>query len=80
MSEAANKESHIRSIIKGLTWRIFATGTTILVAYVVLGDTDLAFKIGAFEFFAKLFVYYFHERIWQSVPRGTIRKFFSRKR
>lgn len=62
-----------------MTWRFFATGTTILVAYFILGDTELAFKIGAVEFFAKLFVYYAHERIWQAVPRGTIRAFFKSK-
>ena len=71
------KESRFRSLIKGLTWRVLATTTTIIVAYIITGETELAFKIGAIEFVAKLAVYYFHERIWQSVPRGTIRKWFS---
>lgn len=71
------KESRIRSLIKGLTWRLVATTTTIIVAYIITGETGLAFKIGAIEFVAKLAVYYFHERAWQSVPRGTIRKWFS---
>lgn len=74
------KDSHLRSLIKGLTWRILATSTTILVAYMITGKTDLALKIGAIEFFAKLLVYYFHERAWLLVPLGTIRSLVSGKK
>ncbi|MDX1686046.1 MAG: DUF2061 domain-containing protein [Saprospiraceae bacterium] len=72
------RDSHIRSIIKGLTWRLLATTTTVIVAYIITGETNLAFKIGALEFFAKLIVYYFHERLWLLVPLGTIRSLFGR--
>ncbi len=68
------QESHLRSVLKGLTWRIIATSTTILVAYVLTGEMDLAIKVGALEFVLKLIIYYAHERVWQRVPRGTIRK------
>ncbi len=74
------RESRFRSLIKGLTWRLLATTTTIIVAYLITGETELALKIGAIEFVAKLVVYYFHERAWQSVPRGTVRKWFSHVR
>ena len=64
------KESHLRSIIKGISWRIIATTDTILVVLLVTCLTgncsiDHAIKIGFVEFFLKLAVYYFHERIWQ---------------
>ena len=61
-------------MIKGLTWRVLATTTTIVVAYIITGETEVAITIGAIEFVAKLLVYYVHERAWQKVPRGTIRK------
>ena len=34
------------------------------------GRTDTALKIGAIEFFAKIAVYYLHERMWLRIPFG----------
>lgn len=73
------KESRLRSILKGLTWRIVATSTIILIAYFTIGDISIAFQIGFVEFFIKLLLYYLHERAWQMVPRGGIRQIFKKK-
>ncbi len=67
---AYKKESHLRSLIKGFSWRIIATADTILVVLLVTcinGNCriDHAIQIGFIEFFLKLAVYYIHERIWQ---------------
>jgi uncharacterized membrane protein len=68
-SSAQHHESHMRSIVKGLTWRVVATSTTTLIAWLITGEVDMALKIGFFEFFAKLMIYYAHERIWiQCIP------------
>ena len=69
-----SQESHIRSILKSLSWRILATSTTVTIAYFVFGDISDALKVGGIEFFAKMIIYYLHERFWQMAPRGTIRK------
>ena len=73
----ATRESHFRSLLKGLSWRVLATLTTILVAYLLLREEPNAVKkalsIGGIEFFAKLGIYYAHERVWQRIPIGTIR-------
>ena len=66
------KSSHIRSILKGISWRVVATTDTILVVLLVtclLGECSIenAIKIGAFEFLLKLAIFYFHERIWLQV-------------
>ena len=76
--EAQDRESHVRSLLKGLTWRILATGTTMLIAWKTTGDVSLALKIGGIEFFAKFFVYYAHERAWLIVPKGAIRRLYQR--
>jgi len=78
------RESRLRSIFKAFTWRLVASATTFTVAYfvVLLGApveqrelaTKAAVVVAAFDFVLKLFLYYFHERIWQLVPRGSIRK------
>lgn len=73
------KESHLRSVLKGLTWRVVATSTIIAIAYFKTGDVTMALEIGAIEFFIKLLLYYLHERAWQVAPIGRIRKIFTRK-
>ena len=73
-SSGALKESHLRSVLKAFSWRVIATLTTALIAYAITGELDTAILIGAIEFVAKMFLYYMHERAWQLVPRGTIRR------
>ena len=74
------KESHLRSIIKGFTWRILASTAILLITYFSTGDVELAFKVAGIEFFVKIALYYFHERLWQKVPRGSVRKLFRLKK
>ncbi|MEL7021654.1 MAG: DUF2061 domain-containing protein, partial [Bacteroidota bacterium] len=61
---------------KGITWRVIATVTIIIIAYFKTGDVTLALEIGAIEFFIKFALYYLHERAWQVVPRGSVRQLF----
>jgi len=70
------RESRFRSVLKGLTWRFLATGTTILIALAITGDIRPALQIGAVEFVAKFLVYYLHERAWAQVPLGAVRRQF----
>lgn len=74
------RESHLRSLLKAFSWRIVATLTTGLIAWGVTGDLAIAFAIGSIEFFAKMLIYYLHERAWQLVPRGAVRGLASRLR
>ena len=69
-------ESHLRSIIKAISWRVIASCTTAAIAYVVTGQMGVALTIGTMELFIKIFAYYLHERAWQLVPIGTIRTFY----
>jgi uncharacterized membrane protein len=83
LAEEANPnyptESHLRSVLKALSWRIVATTTTILIAFAFTRQVDTALKIGLFEFLLKILVYYLHERLWLMVPRGTVRRLARRK-
>lgn len=58
------RESHLRSLLKGISWRFIATGTLITIVYLVTGNIGDALSIGAMEFVVKLFIYYAHERGW----------------
>lgn len=79
MQKEVQKESHIRSLLKGFTWRIIATSTTITIAYFITGEIGDALKIGFIEFVGKIFIYYLHERAWQMAPRGRVSKWFGKK-
>jgi uncharacterized membrane protein len=58
------KESHVRSLVKGFTWRIIGTMDTIMLSFIITGHIETALKIGFTEFFTKIVLYYLHERIW----------------
>jgi len=75
MTQTADlKESHLRSVLKAASYRVVGTITTWLIAYVVTDDAVIALTIGAVEPAVKTVVYYLHERVWQQVPRGTVRR------
>ncbi len=66
------RESHTRSILKGVTWRIIASITTMTVVYVVTGDLALVASVGIVDVLAKVFFYYIHERTWGRVKWGIL--------
>jgi uncharacterized membrane protein len=70
-SDAPVKESKVRSALKGLSWRIIATLTIILIVYVKTGEIESALEIGAIEFVIKYLLYFAHERVWAQIPLGS---------
>lgn len=75
-----NRESHLRSILKGVSWRVVGTLDTMVIAYLITGQLHAAATIGGIEVFTKIILYYFHERAWQVIPRGTVRHWFRGRR
>ncbi|MBT8083605.1 MAG: DUF2061 domain-containing protein [Woeseia sp.] len=69
-----DRESRLRSLLKAVTYRITGTITTALLVYFITGEWRLALAVGAIEPVVKVIIYYVHERVWQLVPRGTIRR------
>ncbi len=63
------RDSHIRSLAKAFSWRIVATLTTSIIAWIVTGQLETAVVIGSIEFVLKFLIYYLHERAWQLVPQ-----------
>ena len=56
-----------RTIVKTLTWRVTASLTTFTIAWIITGDLLIGASIGSIEAIAKVFLYYFHERIWNKI-------------
>ena len=62
--------SRKRSFIKSITWRIFASLDTFIIAWIVTGKSSWAGTIAVFEILTKTFLYYFHERGWNYILWG----------
>jgi uncharacterized membrane protein len=63
-------EKPIRSIVKSISWRIIGTLDTILISWAITGQLALAFSIGSVELVTKMVLYFFHERIWNTIKWG----------
>jgi len=64
------KDTNIRSVVKGVSWRIIASVTTMIIVYVFFGRLDLAIATGLLETAFKLTLYWLHERVWFKVRWG----------
>ena len=64
------KDTNTRSVVKGISWRFFATTTTIIIVYFFFGRLDLSIAAGLIETVAKVALYWAHERIWFKVRWG----------
>lgn len=63
-------ESPKRSIAKSISWRAIGTLDTIIISWIVTGTLRLAFSIGFIELITKMVLYFFHERIWNTITWG----------
>jgi len=68
-----HKETNKRSILKGVTWRVIATSTTVIIVYIFFGRLDLAIATGLIESVLKIALYWGHERLWHKVRWGRQR-------
>jgi len=65
-----NVESHKRSILKAVTWRVLATLVTTIVVYLFTREVILSIGIGFVDAAIKIFTYYAHERLWNRISFG----------
>lgn len=63
-------ETKKRSILKAFSWRTWATITTAIIVFAFTGEFALAITVGFIEVFAKMALYFFHERLWQKISFG----------
>lgn len=64
------RETNIRTIAKGFSWRVFATTTTVIIVYIFFKRLDLAIAAGIIETISKVFLYYVHDKGWQRIRWG----------
>lgn len=65
-----SKNIRSRSLTKAITWRLTGTFDTFILSILITRKMSFALAISATELFTKIFLYYFHERIWERVKWG----------
>lgn len=64
------KESKVRSMIKTISWRIWATLTTMILVFIFTGKVAIAATVGGVEVVVKMLLYFIHERAWGRINAG----------
>lgn len=64
------RDSKLRSLIKGISWRCIGTIDTFIVALFYFRDVRLAAPIAGTEVLTKIILYYLHERGWNLIKWG----------
>jgi len=67
-------ETHTRSIAKAVSWRVFATLTTMLLVFIFTRNWVLSGDVGLAELVSKIVIYYLHERVWNFIGFGRIHR------
>ena len=55
-----------RHLAKSISWRIIGTIDTFFISIILTGSISFSLSISGVDFFSKLLLFYFHERIWFS--------------
>jgi len=63
-------EKPIRSVAKAISWRVIGTLDTLLISYLLTGEVSIAASIASIDFVTKMFLYFFHERLWNKINWG----------
>jgi adenylylsulfate kinase len=61
------KESHKRSIMKAISYRLLGSLATMVISYVFTKKADIALGIGGLDLVSKIVLYYLHERVWHNI-------------
>jgi uncharacterized membrane protein len=64
------RETFWRSVVKSLSYRLQATITTFLVAWLITREWRLATAIGCGDAVIKMVGFYLHERMWNRISFG----------
>ena len=65
-------ESHKRSVIKAVSYRLMGTFATMIIVFIFTRKVVLSIGVGFFELLAKIGCFYLHERIWGKIRWGRV--------
>ena len=66
----APSETHVRSLVKAISWRVIGTAETFLISLLITGRLSTAGGIAGVQAVASTALYWLHERYWNTVRWG----------
>jgi sulfate adenylyltransferase large subunit len=63
-------DSSLRSLFKAVSWRLWGSVDTTVLAFLFTGNLKLSAAIGGTEVMTKIILYYIHERLWTRIGFG----------
>ena len=64
------RETHGRSVMKALSWRVTGTVATTLLVFAFTRKIALSVAVGGLEFVSKIGMFWLHERVWNRLSFG----------
>jgi uncharacterized membrane protein len=64
------RDSHLRSVAKGISYRLVGTISTALISFAMTGSVRTALLLGTVEISFKVVLFWGHERVWARIPFG----------
>ena len=61
------RDSHFRSMVKAVSWRITGSIDTFVLSFIFTGSVKVAGSIAGAEAVTKMILYYLHERAWSAI-------------
>jgi uncharacterized membrane protein len=63
-------DSHSRSLMKAVSYRVFGSTVTGGIVYFFSHDASVSMGVGALDMVSKIVLYFLHERAWHYIPFG----------
>jgi uncharacterized membrane protein len=67
-------DSHLRSIVKAVSWRLVGSLDTFLLTLIFTGKIKYAVEVASAEALTKIALFYLHERAWRLVSWGRLER------
>lgn len=67
-------DSQSRSLVKAVSYRILGSIATAGLFLLVTGNPRISAGAGVLDCFAKLALYFLHERLWDRIPYGRAKR------
>jgi uncharacterized membrane protein len=71
MSNESLESDRKRSMLKAVTYRLFGTTLSALIAWSISHDLRISLGVFTFDGIGKIGLYYLHERAWNYIPWGN---------
>lgn len=74
MKKSKHTETHLRTFVKTITYRIVIIISIFTITYVTTGELSDALAITSITAVSGTIIYYVHERIWNNIHWGKLTK------